>query len=596
MTNTVHYTSAPGVDTVLSTVRIGALTLVTSAKQGTVGTCTIEVPDTAGAITTHGLKRLYDVEDACVGATMLWNGYLADRVIGRGAEGHKGTERSHTVNLVDLNTLLDNYLIDPDKTGAGKRPAETDGERVSWLLGSGFLPQVHDHGCVNAYSGTQMDACDYTGQTAGDVLRDCGEHSGFNWFVYYDETWTTDTHRDALFYDKSEQSELFSSALRLSNVPGDADGATTWDVCSDPAPEMTQDPSRVVDAILMEFTGGSVFRKASDIGLTTTTDFYVRQKVAQSANTKSATAASTMADRQLIDNSKENITAKCAVLLPAAKAGLIKAGHRIECRFSHFDPPYNDWAWWRITQLTVRDDMPETTGADKRYRLELELSPQDLVRGVHQVVLAAGKTVGSPSAIGPMTAGGAPVLCYFAGADTAVTLGMSGIACDTDAYATPSAIADAQTSTAGPLPGYGAQRIVIPAGLGGTYRASWEEFVEGLQWINVGPWYGPDIHGTGVAYEPCGDTTGIAYGLYSADSTATISLCVNGVPVHSETGHPNGFDTRAVFLFRARDGDVITLQASWAGTVTYMGPPFNALGVGPYSTQQGLLALVRLGD
>ena len=587
MTTRAHYTSAAGVDTVLDTVRFGAIAgLVTKADQGTVGMSSLDVPDHDGSIAIRGLKRLYVEDDACVSAGVLWNGYIGTRDVDRG-DFVTGSARTLHVSLVDLNTLLENYIIQDTATPANcKRPAEPDFVRVQWLL-STFLPQVHDHGCVATTQGAMMDACDYTGQTAGDVLRDCGTKSGRQWFVYYDEAWTTDSHKDALFYD-DPRSESFTSTLQFSNVPGDADDVTTFEMCSDPQPTQHRSPDRVMSGVYQTYNGGAVMRRDTDVNLDTHNTYYVREKVGASSNTTSADTARDLADRQLLENGSEEDTCSFSVLLPRDKAGLVQAGHRILCRFEHFEPEYRAFTWWRIDSLALHQDDPET---HDYYRLDIEASPAPPLV-VHQVVLANMGYQGA--GVAQMTPGAAPVPCYFGGTCGPVSLAMSAIACDTDAYATPYAVADAAASTAGPYPGYGVAKAVIPAGLGGTYRATWETFQESLGWYNPGLWLGATVTGTGVSYVPCGSPTSSAYGLYSAGSVLTLSLCVNGVPVHTETAPANDFYTRASFLVHFDDGDEVTLQASWTGTVLYMDAPVNAIGIGPYGTQQGLLALVRL--
>jgi hypothetical protein len=199
------------------------------------------------------------------------------------------------------------------------------------------------------------------------VLQDCADKSGRNWFVYFDEV--SDTY--GLWYDKAS-SLNYVCTLSFSNVDGDADNDLIWWM-NPGSPTEAQDPGKIVSGVRAVYTGGEVFRHASDIGLTTATDFYLREQTAPSANTKSAAKASAMADRLLRDNDEEEVGASFSVLLPSTKVGLVRAGMRVSCRFEHFDPPYRDWTDWRILRLETAQDEPNLGW----YNLKLDVTPID---------------------------------------------------------------------------------------------------------------------------------------------------------------------------------------------------------------------------
>jgi hypothetical protein len=210
-----------------------------------------------------------------------------------------------------------------------------------------------------------MDACDYRGQTAQAVLQDCADKSGRNWFVYFDEV--SDTY--GLWYDKTS-SPNYVCTLSFSNVDGDADNDLIWWM-NPGSPVEVQDPGKIVSGVRAVYTGGEVFRHASDIGLTTATDFYIREQTAPSANTKTAAKATVMADRLLRDNDGEEISASFSVLLPSTKVGLVRAGMRAACRFAFFDPPYRDWTDWRILRLETAQDEPNPGW----YNIKADVTP-----------------------------------------------------------------------------------------------------------------------------------------------------------------------------------------------------------------------------
>ena len=381
MTLHVYCNDATGAVVELGAIRLGTVGLVTAAEQGTMAQATVDIPDKGGVLRLAGLKRIWAQEpDSPVGWRTIWTGYLGDRTIHRGdGELLIGSDRVITANVFDLNELLNDIIVKgaADATH-GVRPAETDLERVAWLLQAtpswfptvGGVAAVHDLGFVATTGGVAMDACDYRGQTPQAVLQDCADKSGRNWFVYFDEAEATPY---GLWYDKPESAN-YVCTLSFSNVDGDADGDTVWWMNPD-GPTEVQDPGKIVSGVRAVYTGGEVFRHASDIGLTTATDFYLREQTAPSANTKSSAVASAMADRLLRDNDEEEVGASFSVLLPSTHVGLVRAGMRVSCRFAHFDPPYREWTDWRILRLETAQDEPNPGW----YNVKLDVSPITLL-------------------------------------------------------------------------------------------------------------------------------------------------------------------------------------------------------------------------
>jgi hypothetical protein len=376
----VHVIDATGANVELGSVRLGTPGFATAAEQGTMAQGTIDIPDKGGVLRLAGLKRIWAYEpDSPADWQTFWIGFLGDRQIHRGdGELLIGSDRVITANVFDLNELLNDVIIKgaADATH-GVRPAETDLVRVAWLLQAtpswfptaGGVAEVHDLGFVATTGGVAMDACDYRGQTAQAVLQDCADKSGRNWFVYFDEV--SDTY--GLWYDKAS-SPNYVCTLSFSNVDGDADSDTIWWM-NPGTPTQVQDPGKIVSGVRGVYTGGEVFRHASDIGLTTATDFYIREQTAPSANTKTAAKATVMADRLLRDNDEEEISASFSVLLPSTKVGLVRAGMRAACRFAFFDPPYREWNDWRILRLETAQDEPNLDW----YNVKLDVTPIDIL-------------------------------------------------------------------------------------------------------------------------------------------------------------------------------------------------------------------------
>jgi len=187
------------------------------------------------------------------------------------------------------------------------RPAETDLQRVTALLAVPFLTSVHDTGFIDTTGGVDMDAVDYTGQHAADVLNDCAQASGRNFFIRYDET----AGEFSLHYHKPEE-PIDDSPLRISNVLSDVDGVTTF--APEPDAELVRDPSRVSAAVYLPFNGSN--SPAYQTRIQTEYDYGWRDSSAPSSNVKTIAKANVRAARYLTTTSTEDDRITCTVSLP----------------------------------------------------------------------------------------------------------------------------------------------------------------------------------------------------------------------------------------------------------------------------------------
>lgn len=393
------------VDLGTDAVRLGNMGgLIDAAEVGATGMCNIEIDDPLGDVGHNsdailGLKQFFVVEDACPpGDQRLWTGYILDRRYRRGQDSLRlGAARKIDVTLLDVNTLMTfRILTDPDVV----RPPETVDERMAWFLAADPMSAViFDNGFVDS-SAVDMDACDYTGQTPGDVLGDMALAAGFNYFLYYDET----ANQDSLWFADSNTSTWYVSALSLSNDLADLDiaavnagTATIWPMAPDA--ELVRDPSRVYAGVFLPYSGGTVYRTETDVGLTTSDIYGFRDGAAPTANVKSAPTAEALADRLLLESASdaEDDRITCRVQLPASLATAIKAGQRLQVKATHL-PGYEDFRWCRVLRRTVAQDNP----TDAYYTVTLELSPQAPAIGGILVayVVGRGGTVAEPTITG----------------------------------------------------------------------------------------------------------------------------------------------------------------------------------------------------
>lgn len=325
--------------------------LTEAAEKGAVGNGGFQMEDAASAANLPGLKACYWSESNSSN-TRLFSGYLADRNIGRGPSMLASTDRQWDVTVVDLNTRFNENIIQ-----SGNRPAETDIARITWLLTvSGF--DLKDHGLVDASTTVNMAAQDYTGQYPLDVLNDCSDISGKNFYAYYDDA-TGDT---SLAYFKSDSS-LNTSSCSISNVLGAADNITVF--APSRADKMRRDPSRVYSGVFFEGYGFHIYRTNT----LNASNFRPRDVRVSNPGVGKISTATYLADQFLArSGSEEDRMLQCHLEpVPDSSVNLIRAGQRIACTFQHISG-YTTPTYLRVTRRTV------SSLGDGIYALDLELS------------------------------------------------------------------------------------------------------------------------------------------------------------------------------------------------------------------------------
>lgn len=357
-------------------VRLAGLgPIIAEAQLGAVGISSIAFDDPSANLghagdAILGLKQFAVTETAAPsGKRRIWTGYTGDRRYSRGQSGDDdslrlGAARRIDVTLVDLNSFLSFRVLGVDETSAFDRPAETDVARVAALLGVDFLSTtLFDNGLVSSLNPVNMDACDYTGQRAADVLNDCSQQSGKNHFVYYDES----AGEFSLFYDFN-WSQVYLSDLRVSNVLADVDNSTTFA----PAPDavLTRDPSRVAAGVFLPYADGSVYRTEDDVALSTSGTYGFRDLSAPAVNVKTSALAQARADRILTENATEDETLTLTLFLPRENVNDWREGQAAYVKLSHL-PGYEDFRQVRALKRSVSQARP----TDQFYTVEYECTP-----------------------------------------------------------------------------------------------------------------------------------------------------------------------------------------------------------------------------
>jgi len=344
---------------------------LTSHADGTVGVGGIEFDDEAANLTVRGWMTIIIRELACTSAPVLFSGFIADRNysrIGEQATYTVGSSRFINTNCIDQNALLGVRLI----TGTdGKRPAETDIQRIDWLLDSAYLSGlVTDLGLVDRSNPRPFEEADYRGQYPYDVLNDVAAPIFRIFYVYNSQP----SGARGLYYD-TPGSTAATSTLTISNVLSDLSST-----CFYPFNDATlnRDPSEVYDKVRFTYANGTVI----ETNLTTKATFFddnnIYYRGLQVDNTRYGleSSARAAADRILVRDSTENDTITCTIQLPPESVGLLDAGQRVGVRFLHF-PGYETLTYTRVTERTVK----QTPNDDQLYDVTLTLTAHGLSGG-----------------------------------------------------------------------------------------------------------------------------------------------------------------------------------------------------------------------
>lgn len=355
MSQTTTYSTA----TTITTVVPVSARYVEAADLGDVGTGGALLDDDAGSTTIVGLKAWKVTQSSApAGNQRIFSGFVGLRDADRG-DGKYSVGAGRVIDLTfhDGNRLLGDYVI----TGSdGKRGAETIKARMTWLLGSSYTP-VADHGYV-VYPAKAMDKADYRGMFVGDVIRDCADAIGFNYFVYWDETnaaWS-------LWFDNPNTSSAYTTTAKISNAAGDADGTTVF--APDMDAKLTRDPQYLASGDYQTYSAGAVYRTNA----TTLSTYGHRDIVNSNFLDKTSDAAKRRGDQYLRDHDGEDDGITCAIYTLPANVNDIRAGHLMQAKFTHFNPEgYASYSYFRVKRRTVTQ--PDNT--DERYRIDLELTP-----------------------------------------------------------------------------------------------------------------------------------------------------------------------------------------------------------------------------
>ena len=342
-----------------SRIRAYQLSVSQYAEEGSTAITQLQVDDPEGGINILGLRTITLSETAeTSNQQVIGQWFTTDREVTRGESMRTGAARVWHVNMADPNSIIARRIM---RGSDANRPAETDVQRVQWLLSTvEFGNFVTTSRYVSTRFPVQMDAVDYRDQNNSQIIDDCAQASGKNYFVFWDEP----VGAYGLFYDFAGSS-VFRSSIQLTNVLGFVDNDIIFAV-SDSETKLARDPGRVYSGVLLPYVGGEVYVKRDATAIA----FYSRDTNAPSVNVKSSSAATARANRYLTDIATEADVITASFKVPIAKVNHLQVGQAVQCWFSHFPGYDTGWNWMRVLTRNV------TATSEEWYTIEVELAAQ----------------------------------------------------------------------------------------------------------------------------------------------------------------------------------------------------------------------------
>lgn len=340
------------------------LDVTQNAEEGSVALSSIVIDDPLGDFEVKGYRHIAIYENtASFGSNaLMFNGYIVDRKIIRGPY-QTGAGRQWVCSVADTNAVPEwRVMVGSD----ANRPAETDAQRMTWLMSTSEMSRVPNTSFMNLSGPVAMDAVDYRGQRANDVLNDCAQASGKNHFAFCidapDAPLPAAPGATNLWYDFAD-STAHTSSIQLTNVHSDITSdpyGLTFAIADDT--ELERDPSRVFSGAIVNYDGGMVYEE----DLSISNEFTRRDAVVPTPNIKTNAKATARALRYLQEMSTEEDRIRTAIRLPAAKVNWVREGMRVRFRASHL-PGYEDFVYLRVLRRTIKQD------SEEEYLVTLEL-------------------------------------------------------------------------------------------------------------------------------------------------------------------------------------------------------------------------------
>ena len=320
---------------VTALTRVESWALQMKAHAGEVAAGSVVFDDATGTADPAAAMKEWVVTESLASPTTIAGGFIGERKPERGPL-RVGAQRQWEPVLEDYNAAFTDRVL---KTAGARRPAETDVARITWLAATGALGML-DAFTVSATDPEDMERTNYRGKYPFDVLNDCAENAGKNFFVYYKAGtgWTG-------FYGPWNQTTAeFTSSIRISDVAADVDDVVTFGARA----EYELDPGRIYSTLFVRWRKGWV--TVTDAA--TVTNYRNRQKTVIRENIRTAARARRWANVQLAKLNEEVKRLTLTVQVPASSLGEVRAGQRIQVKQQHAG--ITAFTYFRIVDATYR--------------------------------------------------------------------------------------------------------------------------------------------------------------------------------------------------------------------------------------------------
>lgn len=323
MSQFITYRDNAGVYVELPTgIELVNIEFTEQAEEGSVGITTVPVEDASVSFEVAGHRGFAVHEtDVSSGEDAIFRGYTADREYVP-LNGVSPTGRVVNLSIADLNSVFGRRVMVGNDC---KRPAETDVERIQWLVTTAEAGLIMDTSLLSTTSPVHMDKVDYTGAMMDQVFDDCAQASGKNWAMTYDFV-TSNGYQ--LWYGKDELTTYDSGCL-LTNHPSLVDdvndtGATVFAISNDTRIQI--DPSRVYSGVLGRWAKGMVYRQRA----ATAHAFARRDVVMDMPFVKTKTKAIARVKRYLASLDEEDVRIETTIWVAAKNVNKVRLLHRVQ--------------------------------------------------------------------------------------------------------------------------------------------------------------------------------------------------------------------------------------------------------------------------
>ena len=339
------------------------------ANKGEAGLSGFDMEDIGSAWSIVGLKEFY-AEESATTPVRIFSGYATDRTIGRSPSMVVGSDRTWDWNVADLNARLGDIIF---LSKSGKRPAETDVQRINWMLGffTSYSFPVLTSALYDTSAPVAMDAADYTGRYPKDLLNECSNESGKTFYLFWGGP-NANQGGTPLAVRLAYHTPIWSSftaAGSISNVTGAANGTTVF--APGAADRLKRDPAKTYSGCYLEYSGGHVFVQNA----TTLSNFRHRDtRATDMGATKPATAIRWATNYLNTVSTEEDTMTVHLDNVPAASLGNFRPGQRVLVTLQEVTE-YASGAYMAIIRRTVS---PIAMGTSGLYKLTLDLDTPHL--------------------------------------------------------------------------------------------------------------------------------------------------------------------------------------------------------------------------